>query len=373
MTSAQFTFQEISKKLQKELLIDLSTLPSQQEREDMQSIVQRTLIKDHSVLDGADRTRVLNEFFSCGPIENLLTDSEITEIIVNGECGIWFEKQGQLQKHNDHFYSLVSYQNFIQRLTSESRMQINLDRPFSDGYWRQFRVHLITPPLAQRGAHLSLRRHPDNPWTLSRFEKVGWAPPDALTYLRKIIADKESFLIIGATGTGKTSVLSACLQELTNNERVVAIEDTNELHLPNPLSTKLITRIDSQGVLQSIDQSELVRQALRMRPDRIVMGEVRGSEAKDLLMAFSTGHSGGMSTIHADNPRQALFRLEMLVQMGAPNWSLQAIRHLILFGIRAVVSVKRINGKRELVGIHRLSSLEDSGFCLEPIWSKQSS
>lgn len=370
MNSPLMVFQEISTQLQKENVIDLATLPSQQDHEDMQSVVQRSLAKNYTELKEAARLRVLNEFFSCGPIEALLIDNEITEIIVNGERGIWFEKHGQLQQHDDNFYSFVSYQNFIQRLTSESRMQINLDRPFCDGYWRQYRVHLITPPLAQCGAHLSLRRHPDNPWTLSRFEEVGWAPPDALAHLKKIIQDKESFLIIGATGTGKTSVLSACLQELPANERIVAIEDTNELNLPNLLSAKLITRLDPQGVLQNVDQGELLRQALRMRPDRIVMGEVRGSEAKDLLMALSTGHCGGMATIHADNPRQALYRLEMLVQMGAPNWSLQAIRHLIYFGIRTIVSVKRLDGLRLLAGIHRLSSLEESGFCLEPIWTK---
>lgn len=368
MSSTETIYQEISLKLQKESIIDLSTLPSQQEREDMQSTVQRTLANQYTTLCETDRLRIENEFFACGPIEGLLLDNEITEIIINGVNGIWFEKNGQLYQHSDRFYSPVSYQNFIQRLTSESRMQINLDRPFSDGYWRQYRVHLITPPLAQCGAHLSLRRHPDNPWTLTRFGEVGWAPPDALARLQKLIRDKESFLIIGATGTGKTSVLSACLQELSLDERIVAIEDTNELNLPNLLSAKLLTRFDSQGVLHNVDQSELLRQALRMRPDRIVMGEVRGNEAKDLLMAFSTGHCGGMATIHADNPRQALYRLEMLVQMGAPNWSIQAIRHLIYFGIRAVVSVRRAGGKRELVSIHRLASLEDSGFCLEPVW-----
>lgn len=227
---------------------------------------------------------------------------------------------------------------------------------------------MITPPLTKSEPHLSLRRHPENPWTLEAFEKMGWAPAAAIDVMRELVAEKKTFLIIGGTGSGKTSVLNACLQKTAANERIVCVEDTSEIHLPNAASTKLLSRHDLTGVLRDVDMTELVRQALRMRPDRLIVGEVRGHEARDLLMAFSTGHRGGMSTLHADSPRQGLLRLEMLIQMGAPQWSLRAIRHLIFFGIQYVINVRTISGCRRLEGIYKLASLEEHGFCLEPVY-----
>jgi pilus assembly protein CpaF len=368
MTDSQQVHDQIFARLRSETVLDLTTLPTQIERADLQSRVQKIIDTDFSNIDSKIKKRILAEFFSAGPIEALIEDPEITEIMLNGPNVIWFEKYGKIQAHEDTFYSPVSFQNFLHRLSADARIQANLDHPYVDGYWRQYRVHLIIPPLAQNGAHLSLRRHPKNPWTLSGFEEVGWASADALKLLKNMIKNRTSFLIVGATGTGKTSVLNACLQEIEPNERTVIIEDTNELQLPNSLSAKLLTRIDPLGVLQNVNQEELLRQALRMRPDRIIMGEVRGAEAKDLLMAFSTGHTGGIGTLHADNARQSLFRLEMLIQMGAPQWSLRAIRHLIYFGLQAIVSVRRIDGKRQLDSIHKIVSLEDTGFCLERIF-----
>src|SRR5690606_15616349 len=147
----------------------------------------------------------------------------------------------------------------------------------------------------------------------------------------------------------------------------VTIEDTSEIRLPNAVSVGLLTRRDLNGTLPAYDQSDLLKHALRMRPDRIVVGEVRGAEAKDLLMALSTGHEGGMGTLHADSARQAVLRLEMLVQLGAPQWSVRAIRHLILLGIHAIVVVKKDRNGRRLDSITRITSLEDTGFCFEPV------
>lgn len=356
---------EIVETLRAENVVDLGTLPTAHEREDLKTRVAQLFTTKYVNTTPEVKKRIFQELFDCGPLHELLLDQQITEIVVNGPRTIWFEKFGQMHRHTENFFSSVSYQNFLHRLSSEARIQANLDRPYADGYWRQYRVHLIIPPLAQGGAHLTLRRHPDSPWTLHRLEEVGWAPPDALQCLKSMIQNHTSLLIVGATGTGKTSVLSACLQEVPSTERIVTIEDTNEIHSPNELSTKLLSRHDSQGVLQDVDLATLLRQALRMRPDRIIMGEVRGDEAKDLLMALSTGHRGGMATLHADNARQALYRLEMLIQMGAPQWSTRAIRHLIYFGLQAIVCVKRVNGERRLDAIHKITSLEDSGFCLE--------
>lgn len=320
-------------------------------------------------LDGAPpdvSARILAEYFESGPLERLVADPACTEIIVNGSEAIWFEREGRLEKLDDKFLSALTLRNFVTRLGRESGIIANLDCPFADGRWREFRVHLIVPPASGDEPVLTLRKHPRRSWTLDKLEESGWASARDLETLRRIVRERLNFVIVGGTGTGKTSVLNACLASLDENERAVIIEDTSELTCPNAASTKLLTRRDPQGHLREIDQAELVRHALRMRPDRVVMGEIRGGEAKDLLMAFATGHSGCMGTLHAETPRQALARLEMLVQLGAPQWSTAAVRSIILFSLQAVVVVARDrDGRRRLDGIHRIASLEDVGFLME--------
>ncbi len=314
--------------------------------------------------------RIEDDFFRAGPLETLLHDREITEIIVNGPNSIWFEKAGRLIRHDDIFLSDLNYRNFIARLGREAGIHASLDCPFGDGHWRESRVHLVLPPASKHHAVISIRRHPKTAWTFDRLAERGWAPPSAIETIRRLIDERANILVVGGTGTGKTSVLGACLTTLVDNERVLLIEDVDELPVPNDISGKLLTRRDANGVLREIDQAELVRQALRMRPDRIVMGEIRGGEAKDLLMAFATGHTGCMGTLHADSARQALLRLEMLVQIGAPQWSLHTVRRLIQLSIQAIIVVGRSeDGGRRLCGIHRLVSLEDSGFLLENLLS----
>lgn len=312
------------------------------------------------------RVRMHDEYFRAGPIEVLFNDPLITEIIVNGSDSIWFERSGRLEPLADCFLSDLSYRNFIARMSREASMQASLDCPFADGKWRGCRVHLIIPPASGDQAVVTLRRHPLSPWTFENLLRREWARPEAVSALNSLISSRANFLIVGCTGSGKTSVLNACLGQLSHTERTIIIEDTSELCIPNSISSKLLTRKDAQGLLRDIDQGELLRQALRMRPDRLVMGEIRGGEAKDLLMAFATGHSGCMGTLHADSARQALLRLEMLIQLGAPQWSVHAVRTLIWLSLQAVVVVGRASdGRRKLDGIYRIASLEDIGFLIE--------
>ncbi|RYZ78974.1 MAG: CpaF family protein, partial [Proteobacteria bacterium] len=165
-----------------------------------------------------------------------------------------------------------------------------------------------------------------------------------------------------------TSLINALLQTIPSNERAVVIEDTPEIELPNTSSMKLITREDPQGILKSIDQGQLLKHSLRLRPDRIVMGEIRGGEAKDLLMALATGHGGSFGTLHASDARQALIRLEMLIQMGAPQWNLPAVRRLIHLSLDYILVVeKNAEGKRQFQGIYKICSLEENGFLIEKV------
>ncbi len=314
------------------------------------------------------RQRILAEYFSFGPLESLLVDSEVTEILVNGPESIWYEKQGRLQKHPDLFLSEVTYTNSLHRLCEQSRCQSTVEYPATTGQFKEFRLTLVRQELTRNHHHLSLRRHPKNPWTLAKLEEQKWASETEIAKLRKMIAMKKNFLIAGGTGTGKTSLINALLQEIPANERAIVIEDIPEIELPNSSCMKMITREDPQGLLKTIDQSELLRHSLRLRPDRIVMGEIRGAEAKDLLMALATGHSGSFGTLHACDPRQALIRLEMLIQIGAPQWSLQAIRRLIHLSLDYILVVEKItNGNRKLQGAYRICSLEENGFLVEKI------
>jgi pilus assembly protein CpaF len=310
--------------------------------------------------------RIADEYFAAGPIEKLLADPEVTEIILNGPRSLWFERSGRLQHWPETFLSPLTYRNFISRLSREAGVQASLDCPFADGQWRGCRVHLIIPPASGESAVVTLRKHAQVPWTFERFRDRGWASEAALESLANLVRQKKNFLIVGGTGSGKTSVLSACLASIGKTERTLMIEDTSELPVPNAVSSKLLTRRDPQNLLREIDQSELLKQALRMRPDRLVMGEIRGGEAKDLLMAFATGHSGCMGTLHADSARQALIRLEMLIQLGAPQWNLQAVRTLIWLSVQYVVVVgRREDGARVLDGLYRIASLEEIGFLIE--------
>jgi pilus assembly protein CpaF len=315
----------------------------------------------------AVRTRLEQEFFGLGPLTGLAEDKSIQEIVVNGAREIWFERAGVFARLEDKFLSELTFKNFIDRLCAGAQMKVDLAQPFADGRWLDFRVHLGCAPLTHCHYHLTLRRLPENPWTLAQLVKAGWTSEEKMGVLRGLIEQKKNVLFLGPTGCGKTTVLGACLKELSENERVVILEDTDELPRPNSASTKLLTRNQACAALPEVTLTDLVRQSLRMRPFRIVMGEVRGGEAKDLLLALATGHSGSLGTLHASEARQALLRLEMLVQLGAPQWSVQAIRQLIQLSVDALVVCGNSGGHRCLEGMFKVAALESFGFLLEPL------
>ncbi len=331
-------------------------------------IFQDCIEKECQSLPKHDHDRVLAEFEGLGPIESLVKDDEITEILINGSDIIWYEKNGALQRHQDYFSTKFTYQHFVHRLCQNANTHFTLDKPMTDGKILNFRLHLISEELTKSEVTISLRRHPENPWTFEKLQAANYMTQQQTETLKEMIQNKENFLIVGGTGSGKTSLLNACLQATREHERSVIIEDTSEITKPNQVSCKLLTRKDAQGALKEIDQAELVKQSLRMRPDRLIMGEVRGQEAKDLLMALSTGHAGSFATLHATDARQALIRLEMLIQLGAPYWSLDAIRNLIFLSLQKIVVVQRNQkGQRELTGIYQISSRESSGILVDQL------
>lgn len=310
--------------------------------------------------------RLKEEYFANGPLDPLLQNPDISEIILQGPEQIWFEYQGELKLYHDSFLSELTFENFVHRLSEEAHILVNLNTPCGDGFWQHHRVHIIKPPLSKQ-PQISLRKHPRESWTLAKLAELNWAPPTTIKAIRQWLKEEKNFLIIGPTGSGKTSVLNACLQELSPQERVVCMEDTDELAPRAGASCKLHTRFDTHNLLKDFNLADLVKQSLRMRPSRLVVGEVRGPEAKDLLLALATGHRGSLGTLHASDPRQALIRLEMLVQLGAGQWDHQAIRQLIKLSVDGLLVVGKSGSKRKCEGLYQIASLENFGFLVDQV------
>lgn len=301
-------------------------------------------------------------------LQDLFQDPEVTEILLNSPQHIWYEKQGQLYALDFQFQSKLEYKNYFESLLFETHGSLNQDQPFHDSKFGNFRLSLVDESITRGYSQAAFRRQSIEVLTLQELVQSQWCNSHEASVLKEIIHKKDNFLIVGNTGSGKTTIANALLQHVGSQERVVVIEDSDEIQLPNSASTKLLTKISLLESKQDVNQSLLLKQALRLRPDRLVVGEIRFTEAKDFLLCLSTGHKGGFGTLHALHPRQALLRLEMLIQMGAPQWSLSSIRQLIHLSLNKIIILERNSmGRRRLKSIHQLTSLEDTGFLLEQL------
>lgn len=297
-------------------------------------------------------------------LENLLNDPDINEVLINNFQTIYYEKQGYLQKTETSFLTSANYHLYIHHLLKESHQNLDAENPTLGFQLNGCRYQIIHPTLTKADFSISIRKYNFKKFDLTYFLKN--TKPQEL--VSTILNKKNNFLVLGNTGSGKTTFVNGCLNALNSQERVVILEDTPELKSENSCCLNLYTRITDGGTLQSIDLSRLIKESLRLRPDRIVVGEVRGPEAKDLLLALSTGHRGSFGTLHAANAQEALMRLEMLVQLGAPQWSLETVRRMIFFGLNYLITVaKDSNGHRFVSQISKITSLESSGFLLEDL------
>jgi pilus assembly protein CpaF len=320
-------------------------------------------------LSESSKRRVLEELFEFGPLHSAIADEQVTEIMILSPETIWLERNGKLVPHKDRFLNHTTFRSFVHRLAREARTNTDETQPFANGRWKDFRIHVAGLPIVSDVPNITFRRIRNKKWSLVELKELGWIDDIGEKILEKIVDEKSNVLVVGATGAGKTSALSACLNLTDSNERIVLIEDTDEIAVPNTVSTKLLSKPARVAGDTEFGLGDLLKHCLRMRPDRIVMGEVRGGEAKDLLMAFATGHRGCWGTLHAATPREALLRLEMLVQMGAPQWTTHTVRSLIHSSIDfIIVAEKDENGKRRLGSIHQVASLEDIGFCFSTLY-----
>ena len=304
--------------------------------------------------------RIEDEVLGLGPLEPLLSDPTVSDILVNGANSVYVERRGKLEPTTITFHDNAHLMNIIDRIVSAVGRRVDESSPMVDARLADgSRVNIIVPPLALNGGSISIRKFPTQNLTLETMVQQKNLSPEMGLFFDIAARCRANILISGGTGSGKTTLLNAVSRHVGSNERIITIEDAVELRLQQPHVVQLESRPPNIEGVGAIAQRELVRNALRMRPDRIIVGEVRGSEAFDMLQSMNTGHDGSMSTIHANSPRDALFRLENMVLMATANLPLRALRAQIASAINILVHVERMrDGIRRVERICEISGME---------------
>lgn len=303
---------------------------------------------------------VVNETFGLGPLEPLLATSTIDEILVNGPGQIYVEQNGKLSLTNITFKDDMHLRNVINRIVSAVGRRIDEASPMVDARLADgSRVNAIIPPLALNGPTLSIRRFKKSPLVVEDMIRMGSMDHRIRDYLQNVVEKKLNILISGGTGTGKTTMLNVVSRYISKDERIITIEDAAELQLQQPHVVRLETRPPNVEGKGAVTQRELLRNSLRMRPDRIIVGEVRGNEALDMLQAMNTGHEGSLTTVHANTPRDAINRIETMVLMASANLTHLAIMRQIASALHVIVQIKRYSdGSRRVASIYEVVGLE---------------
>ncbi len=345
-------------------LVALSSLDSAQAEEHIRTTLQRLLQADSPELSGLERERLIEEVgyevFGLGPLEEFLKDGDISDILVNGPGAVYIEKQGRLSLTDVKFRDEAHLMKVIDRIVSTIGRRLDRDSPMVDARLPDgSRVNAIVAPLAIRGPCLSIRRFGRDPYRIDNLLAFGALTPQMVRYLAAAVQGRLNLIISGGTGAGKTTLLNCLTSFIPHHERVVTIEDSAELQLQQPHVVPLETRppdLDGKG---EVTQRDLVRNALRMRPDRIVVGEARGGEALDMLQAMNTGHDGSLTTVHANSPRECLQRIEVMVLMAGYELPVKAIRQQVGSAVHALVQVARLtDGTRKVVRISEIVGME---------------
>ena len=377
--SGKHSFQEMKARLHRTLinrmdLTKLSTLTPEQIHAEVSRLAESVLAQEAMPLSIAERDRLVNdvqhELFGLGPLEPLLKDPTISDILVNAHHTIYIERRGKIEATNVRFKDDEHLMRVIERIVSSVGRRIDESSPMVDARLQDgSRVNAIIPPLSIDGPVLSIRRFGADPLRMSSLIENNALTKDIADMLQMVVHARLNLLISGGTGAGKTTLLNALSAFIPENERIVTIEDSAELQLQQPHVVRLETRppnIEGKG---EVTQRDLVRNALRMRPDRIVIGEVRGGEAIDMLQAMNTGHDGSLTTVHANTPRDALARLETMIQMTGMRLSDRAMRQQVASALNLVVQVARMSdGSRRVTSISEVTGMEGETITMQEIF-----
>ena len=358
-------------------LINLSALEKMtrpQIETEIGELVHEQLALQKHALNQDERKRlvadILDELLGLGPLEPLLQDPSITDILVNGHDIVFVERSGVLERVETRFKDERHLLRIIQKIVSAVGRRVDESSPFVDARLPDgSRVNAIVPPLAVDGSLLSIRKFAKIPISMAKLAEYGSVPPAIAEVLRGIVQARRNVLISGGTGSGKTTLLNAMSSFIDERERVVTIEDSAELQLQQTHVARLETRppnIEGKG---EIGQRELVKNALRMRPDRIIVGEVRAGEAFDMLQAMNTGHDGSMTTVHANTARDALSRLEQMIGMSGIDISPRSARAQIASALHVVVQIGRLSdGRRRLLSLSEIVGMEGEVVTMQEIF-----
>jgi pilus assembly protein CpaF len=372
-------FLGLKRKLHYELIgkIDLGAMGSMTE-EDLRVEVRRkaeTLCKTSPVLlTQTDRERlveeILDEAFGYGPIEGLMNDPDVSDILINGPRQTYIERRGKLTKSSVAFHDSQHLLHVVQRMAANVGRRIDENSPMVDARLPDgSRLNAIIRPVALNGPLVSIRRFGTVPLKIENLIDYGSITQEMLDFLQACVRARINVIISGGTGSGKTTLLNALSAYIPEDERLVTIEDAAELQLQQPHVAQMETRPPNLEGRGEITTRDLVRNALRMRPDRIIVGECRGSEALDMLQAMNTGHEGSMTTIHANTPRDALSRLEMMVGMSGFDIPIWVIRRQIASSINIVVQAQRMmGGARKIVKITEIVGMEQETLSMQDIF-----
>ena len=358
-------------------LINLSALEKmtrpQIETEIGELVYEQLALQKHA-LNQEERKRlvadILDELLGLGPLEPLLQDHSITDILVNGHDVVFVERGGVLQRVDTRFKDERHLLRIIQKIVSAVGRRVDESSPFVDARLPDgSRVNAIVPPLAVDGSLLSIRKFAKIPISMAKLAEYGSVPPAIAEVLKGIVQARRNVLISGGTGSGKTTLLNAMSSFIDERERIVTIEDSAELQLQQIHVARLETRppnIEGKG---EIGQRDLVKNALRMRPDRIIVGEVRAGEAFDMLQAMNTGHDGSMTTVHANTARDALSRLEQMIGMSGIEISPRSARAQIASALHVVVQIGRLSdGRRRLLSLSEIVGMEGEVVTMQEIF-----
>jgi pilus assembly protein CpaF len=377
--TGQSDFQEMKARLHRALinrldLTKLNMLAPDQLNAEVSRLAKDLLALEETPLSAIERERLVedvrHELFGLGPLELLLADPTISDILVNSPTNVYVERRGKIEKTNVTFKDADHLMRVIERIVSTVGRRIDESSPMVDARLRDgSRVNAIIPPLALDGPVLSIRRFGKDPLRMSALIEKHTLTQDMAAMFEMCVKARLNILISGGTGAGKTTLLNALSAFIPEDQRIITIEDSAELQLQQPHVVRLETRppnIEGRG---EVTQRDLVRNALRMRPDRIVIGEVRGGESIDMLQAMNTGHEGSLTTIHANTPRDALGRLETMIQMAGLKLSERAMRQQIASAINMVVQVTRLSdGARRLTSICEITGMEGDTITMQEIF-----